>query len=235
MVASLPPSVVGGAKAKAKVSVVVTNPLVSPLNGPVTVRLFVSADETLDGADTPAGTASKKLRLRLGAGKAIKVKVASFPAVPDGVYHLLAQIQAPDGTTTVAAAPNTFQIAAPFVDLRASAPVAPATLRAARRATAVVPLDNLGNVPARGTASVMLYASSDATLDAATDRLLGTFPLKLSLKPGASKRFKLKFLPPADLVASGGVYLIASLTAGSAGDHNAANDTAVSAAPSVVV
>ena len=73
VVATLPPSVVGGAKAKAKVSVVVTNPSVSPLNGPVTVRLFVSADETLDAGDVPAGAASKKLRLRTGASKGIKV------------------------------------------------------------------------------------------------------------------------------------------------------------------
>ena len=153
--------------------------------------------------------------------------------MPDGVYHLLAQVQAPDGTTTVAAAPDTVRIAAPFVDLRASAPVVPARLRAGRRATAVVPLDNLGNVPARGSVPVTLYASRDPVLDPG-DLALGTFPLKLSLKPGAAKRFKVKFVPPGDSGAGTGWYAIASIAGGAAGDNNAANDTAASSAPFVV-
>ena len=90
---TLPAAVVGGVRHKSNVPVLVTNSSGSMFGGVVTVNLYVSADQTLDGGDTAFAQAGKKLKLKQGASKTVKVKVNSFPGgVPDGDYTVIADV-----------------------------------------------------------------------------------------------------------------------------------------------
>jgi hypothetical protein len=139
------------------------------------------------------------------------MNVRSFPAVPDGTYHLMAQVTGPAGGSAVAGGmPATLTVAAPFIDLTGSISRGIAgTLRPAAKTSATLLVQNAGNIAARGPASVALFASADTALDA-SDAPLGTRALRLNLKPGRARAYRLRFALPANL-AAGSYYLAASV------------------------
>ena len=103
-------------------------------------------------------------------------------------------------------------IAAPFVDLLApSGSLGPAPAQLAPAVTfSFVAVQNAGNVAAKATPDVKLYASTDATLDGGDTALTGQ-TVTLSINPGATKNVKLKLKLPATLPPAGNYFLILNL------------------------
>jgi hypothetical protein len=204
--AKLPPAVVAGAKPKdAKVSVVVTNSGTGTLNAPVTFDLFTSTDATLDtAADTAVGTpVTKTLKINPGASKTVKLKVATVPDVAEGAYFLIARTSATGSTGGADASDAPVNISPPFIDLTGAFGASlPATLTPGKKATVPVTVTNAGNVNAGGTITIGLAARPAA---GGADVPIPTTAVKVNLKPGASKTFKLKITTPTSL-PSGGVF-----------------------------
>ena len=202
--AALPAAVVAGQKAKAAVSVLVTNAGTGLLNGPVTVRLLASQDATAAAGDAEIATVTKKLKLRPGQSKAIKVKVGSFPTVADGDYFVVADVAGGAGVTegntsnNQAATTSKVTIAAPFVDLTGATNTPLKAARAGRKSTLVLDVTNAGNTPATGAATVRLTLAPQA---GGGSPVTVDVPAKLKIKPGATAKLKLKFVVPADLAA----------------------------------
>jgi hypothetical protein len=230
VVGQLPAAVIAGQKARATPVVTVTNEGESRANTAVTVTLFLSPDPTLDPADAQLGAVTKRLRLKPGQGKPVKVKLGPFPAVADGAYHILAQVTEPGGGSAVAAAEATVAVAAPFVDLAgafASPPLA--ALKRGEKATVLVNVTNAGNADARGRVEVTLALSADAAAGG-DDRVAARVTKKVKLKPGAGKTLKLRLAPPEDL-AAGNYYLVTAVDAGNAvAEPDETNNAAASAA-----
>src|SRR3954471_6248644 len=84
--ATLPASAVAGAKVKGALAVVtVTNVAETDYNGPVTVTLFASLDNTLDPAADPQITSvTKNLKVASAQSADLKIKITSVPQAPDG-------------------------------------------------------------------------------------------------------------------------------------------------------
>jgi hypothetical protein len=210
--ATLPAAVVGGAKAKGvKVSVDVANTGSADLNDSVTINTFVSTDATVDAGDAPlAAPLVKKLKLKPGAHKAIKLKVTGFPSVPDGDYFVLAQASAPSANAAASASSTTtVNIAAPFVDLAGALPApAKTTLTAGKKAPVSLSLTNAGNVDATGTINVALALRPAGGGEA--DVPLPAVPVKLKLKAGTTRPVKLNAVAPVG-TAAGTYFLVASI------------------------
>jgi uncharacterized membrane protein len=208
--ATLPTAVVGGAKAKGvKVSVDVANTGTADLNDSVTISTFVSNDTTVDAGDTALGApVVKKLKLKPGAHKAIKLKVTGFPSVPDGDYFVLAQTSAPSANTAASASATKVNIAAPFVDLSGTLPPpAKTTLTAGKKAPVSLSLTNSGNVDATGTINVAL---SLRPTGGGADVPLPPVPVKLKLKAGTTKAVKLNAIAPLQIQV-GSYILVATI------------------------
>jgi hypothetical protein len=224
--AMLPPAVVAGAKSNgAKVTVVIANDGSAALSAPVTVQLFVSSDAALDADDTPIGApVVRRFNLEPGAIKTLDLKLARFPIVPDGDYFLLAGTSAKGAVGGTAASGGTVNIAAaPFVDLTGAfeEPIQPTWTRQKR---VVVPLTitNLGSRPATGRMSVT-FTGRDA-YNPMPDEAAGTFPLRVNLKPGASKTIRFKFTTPQAL-RTASYHLLASIDSmGALAEKNEANN-----------
>jgi hypothetical protein len=204
--ATLPPAVVAGGKASgAKVSVVVTNSGTGTLNAPVTFDLFASTDAALDeAADTAVGSpVTKKLKLNPGASKTVKLKVTTIPSVSEGDYFLIARTSATGSTGGADVSDTAVHIAPPFIDLTGAfgSPL-PSTLARGKKATVPVTVTNSGNVNVSASLTVALAARPSA---GGADVPIPTNPVKVNLKPGASKTLKLKITTP-DALPAGGVF-----------------------------
>ncbi len=91
-----------------------------------------------------------------------------------------------------------------------------------------VRVTNQGDASAVGAASVLLYASTDATLDA-SDTLLCTTNTKLNLKATKSSNVNLKFTSPTTLT-TGSYYLLADIVGGATiTEQNTANNVLATA------
>jgi hypothetical protein len=78
-----------------KVTVELTNQGNIEAAGLVTLDLYASTDKTRDkGADTRLGRTTKKVKLRPGKTKKLRFAKIDVPALPDGDYHLLADLDA---------------------------------------------------------------------------------------------------------------------------------------------
>jgi hypothetical protein len=96
-----------------------------------------------------------------------------------------------------------------------------------KAASLALPLQNTGNVMAKGTISIELLASRDGSANGAVS--IGTATAKVGVKAGASKPTKFKLALPASLPEGAGVYfLLAKVTAvGSLGATNQTDGTVV--------
>jgi Tol biopolymer transport system component len=201
---TLPPAAIAGGKVKARPVVTIANAGPDAFAGPVTVTLFVSTDQALDNADLVASRSiTRKVKLKAGQAKTLRIPLNSLPDVPDGSYFLLAQLDPgqtgdtnSDNNVTAFAQP--IVLAAPFVDLTGVFAGSPTGFSAGKKTAVAINVTNAGNIAAAGATSVVVTATPVAGGAPVT---LATVPAKLKLKPGKSKTLKLKVVPPADLVA----------------------------------
>ena len=116
----------------------------------------------------------------------------------------------------------------PIIRLNALPPGTPGKpLAFGKAASLALPLQNTGNVMAKGAVSIELLASRDGSANGAVS--LGTATAKVGVKPGASKPTKFKLTLPPSLPDGAGVYfLLAKVTAiGSLGATNATDGTVI--------
>jgi subtilase family serine protease len=232
----MPAAAVTGAPGRVRVRV--TNAGAAPFAGPVNVRLFASPDPWLGPEDTAITSVARTLNVRGGGSRNVPVTFA-YPDVVDGQYYLLAYADSrqagneKDETNNVAAAAAPLTLAPAFVDLSASF-LSSAVNPVNRRGVATLLVRNDGNTTATGVLSVALAASTDATADAGDAPLGAPVSHRLKLKAGASKRIRLRFVPPSTL-AAGQYYLTATLDpANTIAERDDANNAAVAASPFTV-
>ena len=210
-------SFIGGAKGGAA-SILVQNKGNRPLAAPVTVSLFFSSDQVVDGSDgPPLLTFTKTLKLKLEAAKALKTKF-NYPADrPDGDYFILARLDGPGAVAETNESNNdgsngfTVRVARPFVDLKGTLAPVGGAFTAGKAGRFTVTLSNGGNTPVRAAVAILLFASPDSSRDAADVQLNdATRATSLSLKAGASKSLTVKFTVPANLTP-GSYFLIVEI------------------------
>jgi subtilase family serine protease len=114
-----------------------------PVDQSVSVDLFASADEMLDGADAAVATATVRLKLKPGRSKSVRLTFTSPQRLAEQPYHLLAVVDRggavveADETNNVAASAGVVRISPGFMDLAATLPaVPPAALGTEADATA---------------------------------------------------------------------------------------------------
>lgn len=185
---------------KAKVRVL--NRGSSTAAGPIAIRLFTSLDETLDAGDATIGTFTQDLVIEPDSFKQVNLRF-TYPQVPEGNYFVLAQVDAgnvileQDESNNVEASFFKVGLSAPFVDLVPT--LVPFTGIRSRlgQNTATLTIRNTGNITARADITVALAGLGDET-PTSGDRAIGTVPLKVNLRPGQRKTFRLTFVFPIE-------------------------------------
>jgi len=222
--AKTPSAAIGGARARATVNVNVSNPTAHAIDGLVTVALYLSPQKSLIGA-TQLVSVTKSLTLKSRQVRPVKLKLASFPSLPQESYFVIAAVTAPDGTTTAAVGP-TVAIAPAFVSVVASG-LRPSTAAVApgKKSSLSLTLQDMGNVLASGTATLTVTASTDPSGAAGT--ALTSTSLKVKLKPRAAKTYRVKFVVPPSL-AAGRYFLAVTVNVAALGDDIASDGFAVS-------
>jgi hypothetical protein len=126
----------------------------------VMFRVYASLDGALDGSDVLLNEVPKNLRMRAGGSRHVPLKLAMIPAVPQGVYRLLATADATNIVSEDNEANNSIAsigsvaIGPPFVNLTASDLRVGAPLRPGRPTRITLTVLNAGNGTARGTGVV---------------------------------------------------------------------------------
>ena len=209
----------------------ITNTGDTRFTGPVSITLYASTDQTLTSDDTQITTVSlTKVNLRAGGSRTVNVKFDYPTTLSDGSYYVIASIDE-TGTNTAPANVVTDMpatVAAANVDLSTTFnSTQPITVHPGQNDTAIVTIQNVGNVTASGTMDLSLYASTDGAVDSSSEFLSGIPTRAIHIRPGKSITLRVKFAAPTDL--SAGTYqLIASTTSATTlADTNGSNDVAV--------
>ncbi len=208
--------------------VTVSNPKTATVSGPVTVTLYISPFQSSLTDATQLFAMTKSLKLKPRQRAALKFKLSKFPDVPAGAYYLVAAVKAADGTITDMAGPS-LSIAAPFVEAVLSDTRPIPTSAAPGKETAVeLTLTSSGNIAASGTA--LLSISATAQTNGAASQVIGAASLKVKLKPGMNKTYRIKFTLPKNM-APGSYSLTASLNVSALNDLNAADGISAAITP----
>lgn len=199
--ASLPATAVAGEKTKGRVNVEIDNPSQTDvLRTSATVNLYASLDGTIDGSDRLILTTTKTLKLKPARGKTLKLKFRTFPAdLPDGAYHVIAQVAPSSGSTVTTVTDATTAVAAPFVNLAGTA-IGPATLTIGKKSKLTVLATNSGNVLLSGRGDITIEAALHGDL-AARVPIATISAAKFKVKPGRAQKLSLKFVAPAGMTA----------------------------------
>lgn len=234
------PAAVGGSRAKVRVIVTNNGTQPPPRGARMTLSLFLSADGTVDSQDVLVGQVTKKFNAKPTRSKRYTIKGTFNTPAGGPNYQLLAVA---DSTNTIAesrefnnTAATPVTVAPAFVDLATNvgAPRRP-TAVAGRPFVLPVTIVNNGNVPAKGTATYVVVASTDDVLGNADDVLVTATPItrRLSVTNGKTKRVPLRFAAPT-LAGSYRFFVTTTFTGITLADTNAANDTDVTDAPVTV-
>ena len=232
-VGTIPPAV-GGARG-GKATVAIRNSGTQPaVARRMVVTLFLSADPLLDPSDTQVATKTMNYRANPGA----RPKNAKFkfnwpnPSGGSTGYQLLAHVDATNvlaeraESNNVAFTPVT--VAPPFVDLTGTVGAIPASMVAGQRVRIPLSVLNSGNVPAVGTVTYRVLASTDGTLSS-NDIELASLPKRLALKPTPRPRnVPLAFAVPTTLTAGTYNLLVQINYTGAVAESNTTNNVAAS-------
>ena len=206
-----------------------TNTATTLFDQPVSVNLYAAP---MSGAgSTPIGSFPVgTVDLKPNKGKNVTLKFTYPAGMPRANYQLIAAIVPPESNSV----PNQVKvtppvtIAPPTVDLAATSPTGQVVLvRPGSQSTALVDVQNVGNVTASGIVNLTLYASKDRALDPSDTQLPAVPGFKIRIRPGHSMRLHVRFWAPTNL-AGGSYFVLASMTSSTdPADANAANNVAV--------
>jgi P pilus assembly chaperone PapD len=170
--------------------------------GPATtfVTLYASSDGQLDASDVPVLASPAVTKVVSGKTKTVKLKF-TYPS-GDGPVYLIARASAsaepnaaPGSTDNVAAAATPVTVAPANAAINVtSLAVSPASLVIGKKGSATLLVTNAGNVPYKGNLQVALFASANAA--EGDDVPLAALAKRVSIRPGATKRVKIKFTLP---------------------------------------
>jgi hypothetical protein len=195
---TLPPAIVAGAKLNAAAVVKIANAGNVPSTGITTVGIYASADGTLANASLLASV-SKKLTVKSGGTANVSLPVRLSPASLGGTYQILAAVTGPDSVVTSSNSGSTVLIAPPTITFGVFSPsVSPGSVKPGKFATLTVTVENSGNIPATGTATIEI---STIAAGATTVVPLGSVNHAVKLAAGKSTVLHLKFLVPATATA----------------------------------
>jgi hypothetical protein len=226
----LPAAVIGGQRGRVTVRIANAGP--ESLSDRVTVRLLLSQDNVVDDGDVELLVTEKKLSLRPGRDKALKLKV-EYPLIDDGSYVLLAELD-PDNAVAETVESNNVSAAVPVMVQRPVVDLSdtfvtptPVVIERGKRGAIALTIFNSGNVIARGKVTTALFATPDKTGAGGTQ--IGTANTSLKLKPGALKNLKVRFTAPIELAA--GTYFFAAVldSTGQIAESDEGNNALVSA------
>ena len=222
------PSLVAGTK-PGRTRIVVTNSgnAALPRRQRMTVSLYLSQDGVVDAGDNQVYTKNMPFSARAGAGRRMNIRFANNPPAGGPNYQLLAVV---DETNTIeetlnsnntAAAPIT--IAPAFVDLATQVGLMRPTGVRARPFTLPVTLTNNGNVPAVGSATFRITASTDNVFGNADDVLITETPVskRVSVRNGVrGRRVPVSVLLPATLPAGNYFFFVETTFSGTPSETN---------------
>ena len=226
--AVLPPLVITRGRGSARVTV--TNIGDADVTGPFNVTVAVSADAVLGEGDAVVGTLpglKGRRPWKPGQARTLRLKFAMPAGLAEGAYQLIAVADAGggvaesnEGNNTAAGGGVTYERL--FADVGSTNANVATGVRAGGGGLARVQLHNQGNSVARGaTVARLLVAPAGG---GSGPRHLGDVPLRLALRPGATKDVGLKFLVPGDL-APGLYRLIVEIVPAAAwADRDAGDD-----------
>lgn len=221
-------NVIGGDSGSLRLRI--TNSGSTRFTGPVSITLYASTDQTLTSDATQITTVTlTKVNLRAGGSRTVNVKFDYPTTLSDGSYYLIASIDE-TGTNTAPANAVTgtpANVAAANVDLSTTFnSTQPITVSPGQNDTAIVTIQNVGNVTASGTVDLSLYASTDGAIDSSSEFLTSIPTHAIHIRPGKSITFRVKFVAPTDL--SAGTYQLIASTSSSTNpsDSNSSNDVA---------
>ncbi len=187
----LPATLIPGSKKNGvikKVIAIVTNNTGAFFTGPVTLRLYVSADGTLNDA-TLLDTVSKTVKLKIGKAKKITFKKVIVPELTPGGYKLVV-----DGALTnpLATIRTIFWGTATF-DLTGIIKNTTFTVNPSYKENYKGTILNQGSSDVSQRVRVELYGSSDLVLDTAADTFMAAFDGVLTVRAGKKRGVKLNF------------------------------------------
>lgn len=224
----LPAAAVSGAKTSAAASIRIVNNGNIASSGTTTITLLASPDGLVSDG-TPIKTVSRRLVIAPGRSFTVAVPLGKYPAVPNGDYHIVAEVTDPHGASTSVALAGTVNIAAADIDLAGSLASIPATGTIGKSVSITLDLANNGNTPAAGLLQIAFASSPSPDGSNAFD--LATLTTRISLKPAASKTLRLRVPLPVGS-PTGSVYLVATVDPNDAfSESNEGNNVAVSASP----
>lgn len=229
-VKKLPNSVVGGAKGSGA-KVTITNSGTTAATGTIVVDLYASLSNTAVLGDSVKLTSvTKAIKLAVGKKITIAFKPFTWPSGVTGKYFLVANVNATNAVTesnyadNIGATAKSVTVAPPFVEPENRWNGKFKTPVVGKKQTLAIQLKNNGNVTAKGSATVTIYASPDA--NPADGTLLATVPAKVNVPAGKTTTTHATFTMPT--LAAGTYHLITVVTL--AGDTIAGNNTVASTA-----
>lgn len=229
--AKLPAAVVGGTRAKGGTRLTVTNTGNATASGTIVINLYASPIHGGIPGNAPLlASVSKKIKIKPGKRVVISFPKFNWPSGVNGSYFLVANVNATDSiqetnfSDNISSSATSTRIAPPFVDIaNLWNGSVPATLVPGKRVSLNVGLKENGNIPAKGTATINVFASPDAT--AADGTMIASVPIRVNIAPGKTATAHVRFTAPSSL-AHGSYHLIVVVSFH--GDNNPGNDTVAS-------
>ncbi len=225
---SLPASVIAGEKTLINQIVTLHTTTNTAYNAPASTQLYLATGNTIDdGSILLPAKSTKTIKLKTGAHQAIRFSLKSIPAsVPDGIYHIIAQVTDSAGNISQAASAGTIAVAPSQIDLSVVVGKFATTAKAGRKFIGTLTLTNAGNAAAVGSLPIEVETSPNN--NPADGMPLVNIPKKINLKPGKSLSIPLSLLIPN----AGTFFLIFDIDPGNTfSDFNLANNAVVSSTP----
>ena len=145
---------------------------------------------------------TKAVSLKAGKSQVVNFNVKSLPpTLPNGTYHVLAEVVEHSGATSATTAVQTVQVAAAFVQPVVSIrDVVPGNIASGKSASIQVTVANSGNVAAHGV-DITLNPSSDGVTPLA-GVILEAIASAATIQPSHRKTFRLHFKVTSTLAAA---------------------------------
>jgi len=212
--------------------------------GHVNLVVYATTSGGMDGAEEIGRRDNTPVNL--APGQAASARIAVRLPSAEGDWRILAVVDDGDAMpetdtdNNAVLSARAVGVRQAFVDLVTLDPgVRAAALQPGRRYSATVTLRNDGNITATGAVEIKLYASADRTLSVADTELVVVSGKRMTLRPGATRPFRVSFTLPAEMPA-GDYYLLAGILPDprlsflELVDTNLANNVAAAAAPFTV-
>lgn len=191
----IPSSVVAGQKVNVSQHLTVTDTSTATVTGNVTAKLFLSTGTSVDSNSIQLATTTKHAKLKPHGHLQVPFKVAKLPAtVPNGTYHLVAEITDPSGNTVDAPSATTISVAPPEISLSGAFAKTPVPGKTGKTSLTFT-VGDTGNTTATGNLAFNIDSSPDGLLSDATQ--ITTSSKKINIHAGKSMKITTSVMLPA--------------------------------------